>query len=356
MEYLESRPEIETSPVVSAKKAALIYVSEDAPGYQRRPRGRGFCYLAPKGRFVKDKDLLARFKHLHIPPAWENVWISIESDCHIQATGRDERGRKQYIYHPRWNEIRNSAKFDRLVPFAKTLPKMRERVNRDLRREIFSRETVLAFVVSLLEHTLFRIGNEEYRRENHSFGLTTLLDRHLRVSGSVLHLKFRGKWGKIQKVDLCDRRLARLAKKYQELPGQELLKYQDSSGGLKVIESGDVNEYLGEITGEDFTAKDFRTWGGTVSAANELFRLGPAASEHEIKRNIVQAIRNTASRLGNTPAVCRKYYVAPQIIEAYVDGNLFKAMSKDAGENGGNRFNLDWEERAVVDLLKNSHL
>jgi DNA topoisomerase-1 len=246
------------------------------------------------------------------------------------------------------------TKFDRLTAFAQALPGIRERVSRDLSRAPFSRDNVLAFVVSLLEQTLVRIGNTEYMRQNNSYGLTTLRDYHVRISGSILTLKFRGKRGKLQEIDMCDRRLARLAKKYQELPGQELLKYQDGPGTFKVIESGDVNQYLKEIAGEDFTAKDFRTWGATVFAANDLYRLGPAASEQERKRKISQSIKATASKLGNTPAVCRKYYIDPKIIEAYSNNRLFEVMYKIDSGDGGNGFALNPEEAAVLDLLKDS--
>lgn len=351
---LEPREENGMRPEVSAAKAELRYISENIPGYQRKRRGKGFCYIDPEGCLVKDSRFIARFRQLRIPPAWEKVWICPRLDCHIQATGRDARGRKQYLYHPRWSEIRNLTKFDRLLVFAHALPVIRERVDQDLRRAPFSRETVLAFVVSLLEQTLVRIGNTEYLRQNESYGLTTLRDYHVRVSGSLVNLRFRGKRGKLQEVDFSDRRLARLARKYQELPGQELLKYQDGPDEFKVIESEDVNQYLREISGENFTAKDFRTWGATVFATAELYRLGPASSVRESKRRVSQAIKGTASKLGNTPAICRKYYVDPRITEAYVSGELLKVMDKMNRQDADGRYGLSPEERAVVILLNGS--
>ena len=338
-------------PTASAERAALLYVSDDAPGYSRRRKGSGFIFFDGHGSVVRKHSLLSRFRALRIPPAWRNFWIGSDTDCHMQATGRDSRGRKQYIYHPQWNEIRNSTKFDRLVPCASALPSIRERVDRDLRRMAFSRNAVLAFVVALLEATLTRIGNREYARQNDSFGLTTLRNHHISIAGSLLQLKFRGKRGKFHEIDIRNRRLARLARKYQELPGQELLKYEDEPGSFKAIGSGDVNQYLKDISGSDFTAKDFRTWGGTVFAAGELYRAGPAESTADGKRKISRALKRTAAKLGNTATVCRKHYVASQVIESYLNGTLFPAMSRPESSNG-KPFDLTPEEKAVAGVLR----
>ncbi len=340
-----------TDAAASAEQVKLLYVSDEKPGYGRRRRGKGFCYVDQEGVLLRDPSLVSRFRQLRIPPAWQDVWICPRSNCHIQATGRDSRRRKQYIYHPRWNEARSSTKFDLLIPFASVLPSIRARVDLDLRRPTFSRETVLAFVVALLEQTLIRVGNEEYVRQNHSFGLTTLRDYHVVITGSILHLKFRGKRGKNHEIDIRNRRLASLAKKYQELPGQELLKYEEGPGDFKVVDSGDVNEYLRAISGSDFTAKDFRTWGGTVFAARELHRIGPAASVPDARKKISYAMKETAAKLGNTATICRKYYVAPQIIDAYIGGALFDVMLHTDRRNG-DQFELDSDEKAVFKILK----
>lgn len=316
----------EIDPIESACRARLVYVSDETPGYRRRRCGKGFTYFDPQGRRVADPALKARFKQLAIPPAWENVWISHCHDGHIQATGRDARGRKQYLYHPRWEEIRSLTKFDRMIAFGEVLPQIRKQISRHLKHAALSRETALAFAVRLLDETLFRAGNPEYVQRNRSFGLTTLRDYHVAVSGAQINLHFRGKGGKSLQTDIRDRRIAHLARKYQELPGQELLKYENGSGELKAIDSGDVNAYLREISGQDFTAKDFRTWGGTVCAALALYRLKPAATQKECKRKILKAMRRTAAKLGNTPATCRKYYVHPVVIQNFEDQSIFDLM------------------------------
>ena len=337
--------------VEELKQAKICYVRDDTPGYRRTLRGKGFSYLGPGGKKVNDPSVLERIKGLVIPPAWEDVWICPRPDGHIQATGRDDRGRKQYIYHPRWNEIRSLAKFEKIPVFARTLPSIRERIDRDLRRSALSRETALAFVVHLLDETHLRIGNPKYARQNDSYGLTTLRDYHVEVSGAVLQIKFRGKSGKMQEVNLHNRRLARLARQYQELPGQELIQYQNGSGEFQVVDSGEVNEYLKGMTGEEFTAKDFRTWGGTVTAAVHLNKVGPAETVKGAKAKVAGAIRKTAHRLGNTPSVCRKYYVHPKVLDAFLDGSLFEAMSNPGLDPIGNSFGLSAEEVAVLKLL-----
>ncbi len=341
------RPE----PEESAERAGLRYVGDEEPGYRRKRWGRGFTYLTPNGEHVKDEALRLRFEALAIPPAWTDVWICLTPRGHIQATGRDAEGRKQYVYHPRWAKVRNRTKFDRLLLFGRALPAIRARVDRDLRRHKLSREKVLAMVVALLEESLIRIGNPEYARRNRSYGLTTLQVQHLDISGSTLHFEFRGKSGKEQEFEVRDRRLARMVKRCQELPGQQLFRYvTDTHGCCGTVESGDVNDYLREITGQPFTAKDFRTWGGTVVAAAALHEMGPAESEAEAQANIQKAVERAAEALGNTPAVARRYYVHPTLLEAYEEGRLCEVHAEvTASENSQG---LTVEEEVVVALLE----
>lgn len=312
------RPE----PIESAALAGLRYVSDDQPGIRRRRVGKGFSYTAPDGSPLRDPYALQRIKHLVIPPAWKDVWICADRNGHIQATGRDERGRKQYLYHERWREIRDAAKYERLLAFAEALPRIRERTDQDLRQHGVPRTKVLAAVVRLLEETSIRIGNNEYRRENSSFGLTTLRDKHVEATSGTLRFRFKGKSGKDVEVELQDRRLARIIKQCQEIPGQILFQYLDENGERHAIESADVNAYLREISGGDFTAKDFRTWNGTVLAARFLRACPPSGSATAGKRQVSAAIKGVAAELGNTPAVCRKAYVHPVVVNAYLEGSL----------------------------------
>jgi DNA topoisomerase I len=338
--------EVNGSPMTTE----VTYIDAKCEGYIRRRCGKGFIYLDLEGKRVSDRMVVERIRRLVIPPAWTDVRIALVPQAHLQATGRDSRGRKQYIYHPSWEELRNSAKYDLLVPFGSSLASIREQVARDISRPALARETVLAFAVRLLDHTLLRIGNREYARLNNSYGLTTLRDYHVSVSGKMLQLNFRGKGGKPHVKKISDRRLARLARQYQELPGQELLQYRNQTGELVTIASQDVNGYLKQIGGQDFTAKHFRTWGGTVSAAMELVRLGPAASTKEAARKINMAMRRTAARLGNTAAICRKYYVHPVIIDAFQDNTLFELMAGIQAETA--LTGLSSEEEALLALLK----
>jgi DNA topoisomerase I len=326
-------------PVQSAAAAGLRYVSDAAPGIKRVPRpgathpGRAFRYVAPGGTGVRERATLARIKALAIPPAWRDVWICPRDDCHLQATGRDAKGRKQYRYHDRWRDVRDETKYGRVAAFARALPRIRRRTRHDLARTGLPREKVLATVVRLLETTFIRVGNEEYARENDSFGLTTLRDRQVRVRGSKLKFKFRGKSGVEHEIELADPRLAAIVRRMQDLPGEELFQYVDEHGETRAIESADVNAYLKEIAGDEFTSKDFRTWAGTVLAAEALRRIGPFDSEAEGKRNIAHAIEAVASRLGNTKAVCRKCYVHPAVLECYLDGSLLEALRARAAES-----------------------
>lgn len=319
---LEATPEQAAEHVAAAQAAGLAYVTDALPGIRRKGAGRGFAYYRPDGSLIRERDELRRIRALVIPPAWTDVWICPDPAGHIQVTGRDAKGRKQYRYHPAFRAVRDETKFGRLLRFSEVLPALRQRVERDLSRPGLPRRKVLATVVRLLEKTLIRVGNDEYARANRSYGLTTLRRRHVAVEGSRLRFEFRGKRGIQHTVSVTDRRIARIVQRCQELPGQELFKYVDDEGRRQTVDSGDVNDYLREITGRDVTAKDFRTWAGTILAATALREIGPAAGEREIKRNIVQAIDRVAQRLGNTRAVCRKYYVHPAVLDAYAQGRV----------------------------------
>jgi DNA topoisomerase-1 len=315
----------------AARAAGLRYSTDARPGISRRRHGRGFSYRDAEGKTIRDRAILDRIRALAIPPAWTDVWICAWPNGHLQATGRDARGRKQHRYHPDWHAHRGDAKFERMLAFARALPRIRERTDADLARPGLPREKVLAAVVRLLEMTLIRVGNDEYSRLNRSFGLTTLRDRHARIDGTAVRFRFRGKGGKVHEVGLRDRRLARVVRRCQELPGQELFQYTDDDE-VRDIASDDVNDYLREISGGDFTAKDFRTWAGTVLAYRALRALQPATDDKGARRNVVEAIRQTAGRLGNTAAVCRRSYVHPAVLEAYLDGQIGGALVEAAEE------------------------
>jgi len=340
-------------PEASAESAGLRYVTDAEPGVTRRRAGRGWMFHGADGRRITDKKRIAWFKRLAIPPAWTDVWICPDRRGHLQATGRDARGRKVYRYHPRWREARDELKYDRLLAFARALPKIRDRVERDLRRDGLPREKVLAAVIALLERTRIRVGNEEYARENRSFGLTTLRDRHATVRGGRLTFAFRGKSGREHAVEVADRRLARIVARCQDLPGQQLFQYVDDDGQRQAIASDDVNDYLREVSGQDFTAKDFRTWAGTVIAAMALQEFAEFDTEAEAKKNIVRAIEAVAEKLGNTPAVSRASYVHPRIIDAYLEGDLLRQTREDADRALTERIGeLRPEEAAVLALLR----
>jgi DNA topoisomerase I len=333
----------------AARLAGLRYTSDVQPGIRRQRRGRGFTYVDRDGVTVHDRAELARIRRLAIPPAWTEVWISPNPLGHIQATGRDARGRKQYRYHERWREVRDEAKYGRLVDFAKALPRIRERVHADLARPGIPRERVLATAIRILEQTFIRVGNAEYARANGSFGLTTLRSKHVDVEGSRIVFRFRGKSGKDHEVDVRDRRLARVIARLEQLPGQELFRYRDDDGELRTIASDDVNDYLRELSGEELSAKDFRTWAGTVLAARALAQLGPARNERLANKRIVEAIDVVASRLGNTRAVCRKCYVHPGVLESYAAGDLPRALSTPDRVAKGH--GLSKHEAAVAAML-----
>jgi len=334
--------------IEAAEEAGLQYVNDDRPGYSRKAKGKDFEYFDTDGKALRDEQRLLRIKRLAIPPAWTEVWICPSPNGHIQATGRDARGRKQYRYHERWREVRDENKFGRLDKFAKSLPKIRRRVAQDLKLPGLPREKVLATIVRLLERTFIRIGNEEYARENKSFGLTTLKNRHVKVKGQQVVFRFRGKSGRQHEVDVTDRRVANVIAKCQDLPGQDLFQYVDENGEVRDVSSQDVNEYLRQIAGEDFSAKDFRTWGGTVLAAIALSKQEDFQTKKQAKSNIKTAICAVAELLGNTPAVCRKCYVHPVIVEAYLN------RTRIAGLNGTKTLappNLRRAERSVLKFL-----
>src|SRR5438552_3620365 len=339
-----------TDSAEAAEEAGLHYVSDDRPGYTRRANNGEFEYLDTEGKTIGDEQRLLRIKRLAIPPAWTDVWICPSPNGHIQATGRDARGRKQYRYHDRWREMRDENKFGRLADFAKVLPKVRRRVARDIRLADLPREKVLATVVRLLERTFIRIGNEEYARENKSFGLTTIKNRHVTVKGPHLRFRFRGKSGRQHEVDMTDRRIAKIVSKCQDLPGQDLFQYVTDEGEVRSITSQDVNDYLREMTNENFTAKDFRTWAGTVLAAIALNAQAGFETKTQAKANVKTAVCDVAELLGNTPAICRKCYVHPAIVKAYLSGRQIPGL----GEAIKNANNIDLRavERTIHKFIR----
>lgn len=336
----------------AARQAKLKYVSDNAPGIRRVKRGGGVAHVDARGRPVRHAATLGRIRSLVIPPAWTDVWICADPNGHIQAIGRDARGRKQFRYHARWSAIRDESKYERVIEFAKALPKIRSRVARDLKRSGLPREKVLAGVVSLLEKTLIRVGNDEYAKSNSHFGLTTIRDHHAKVAGGNITFRFVGKSGVKREVDLESPVLARIVKKCQDLPGQELFAYVDGDGKPRDVKSSDVNQYLREIAGDEFTAKDFRTWAGTVLAATALREFEAFDSQSQAKKNIVGAIERVAQRLGNTRSVCRKCYVHPAILESYMDGTMVRTIQKRADSEMKHLSRLPAAEAAVLALLQ----
>jgi DNA topoisomerase-1 len=332
----------------TAEEAGLQYVNDERPGYRRRAKGKNFEYLDLEGRPIRDEQRLLRIKRLAVPPAWTDVWICPSANGHIQATGRDARGRKQYRYHERWREVRDENKFGRLAEFATALPSIRRRVAQDLELPGLPRQKVLATIVRLLEGTFIRIGNEEYARDNKSFGLTTLRNRHVKIKGAQVLFRFRGKSGRQHEVDVTDRRVAKVISKCQDLTGQDLFQYVEENGEVRDVTSQDVNEYLREIAGDDFTAKDFRTWGGTVLAAIARSKQEKFETTKQAKSNIKTAICAVAELLGNTPAICRKCYIHPLIVEAYLHRTRIVDLN---GPKSLEPPNLRRAERAVLKFL-----
>lgn len=340
------------APAQAARAAGLRYVCDDRPGFGRRRCGKGFTYLDEAGDRISDTAKLKRLKALVIPPAWEDVWICPFPNGHLLATGRDAKGRKVYRYHPDWRTVRNQTKFDRLIPFGHARPRIREVTDGHLRQRGLSREKLLAVVVRLLEATVIRIGNDEYREQNQSFGLTTLQNRHVEVGASKICFNFVGKSGVEHEIELSDRRLARAIKRCQDLPGQQLFQYLDEAGQRQAISSDDVNGYLQTITGEDFTSKDFRTWAGTAYTAEILNELGEPTSKTQAQANIREAIKGAAQHLGNRVATCRKFYVHPTITQAYEAGWLLEVWQ--AAAESPSDLDLTAEEKALVAVLRHS--
>jgi DNA topoisomerase-1 len=351
----KDRPPVEAAldPEMAAKQAQLRYVDDSAPGITRHKARNGFDYRLPDGALVRDVDTLKRIRSLAIPPAWANVWICLHSNGHLQATGRDARGRKQYRYHPRWREVRDEAKYSKLLVFTRVLPQLRARVEEDLKQPGLQRERVLAAIVRLMELTFFRVGNSEYAKSNKSFGLTTLRDRHVGIEGSRIHIGFRGKSGKHHETDINDRRLARIVKGCRDLPGYELFQYVDDDGERHTVGSAEVNEYLREITGEEITAKDFRTWAGTQLAAEALREFEAFDTEAERKRAVVRAVEKVAKHLGNTPTICRRCYIHPAVLEGYLDGSMLQALAENTRKYlAENIEGMSAEEAAVTAFLR----
>jgi DNA topoisomerase-1 len=337
-------------PEFSARLAGLRYVSDEEPGFRRRRHGRGFVLLDPEGNRVRDPSLRARVAELVIPAAWTDVWICEDPEGHLQVTGRDEKGRKQYIYHPEWERVRNETKFNRMVSFGEALPQLRARAEHDLRLKGLSRDKVLATVLTLLDRTLIRIGNDAYAKENQSYGLTTLRDKHVQITGESCTFSFKGKSGKKHTIQLDDERLARIVRSCRDVPGYELFQYYESDGTRRTIGSSDVNAYIKETTGRDLTAKDFRTWGGTVRAARFLCEIGLPDSEKDLKRNLVAMVKRVSAELGNTTTVCRQYYIHPALVSAYENGTflqLWRDCEKQAPTPG-----LDETESPLLHFLR----
>ena len=339
--------------VDAAEAAGLRYVTDATPGIRRRRHGRGFSYLDADGRVINERDQLRRFRALVIPPAWTDVWICADPDGHLQVTARDARGRKQYRYHERFRARQDESKFDRMIALSDVLWKIRERVERDIALPGLARDKIMATVVWLLERTLIRIGTDEYAKANNSFGLTTLRRRHVAVAGSKVDFEFRGKSGIEHSVSITDRRIAKIVQRCQELPGYELFKYIDDDGGKQSVEASDINDYLREITGREVTAKDFRTWAGTMLAAEALREMGPAETKKQAEKNVVAAVDRTKAKLGNTRAVCRKYYIHPALIEAYLEGVVMRpAGEKEWKPRGETAAKLRQHEAETLEFLK----
>jgi DNA topoisomerase-1 len=338
---------MDSADVKARKRTGLAYVNDRSPGIRRKRKGKGFVYFLPAGRRLSNETVIARIKRLAIPPAYTDVWICPHANGHIQAIGRDARGRKQYRYHERWREHRDAAKFDRLVSFARSLPVLRREISKDLRLDGLPRRKVIAAVVSLLEKSLIRVGNEEYSRDNGSYGLTTLRNRHVRVRGEKVTFEFRGKSGKFHSLLLADARLARIVKRCQELPGQQLFQFLNDEGAREGVDSEDVNAYIRAAVGEEFSAKDFRTWAGTLLAAQALGTEQQAQDLDERKQRVREVIDEVARRLGNTPSVCRKCYVHPAVLDAYLEGKL--SFSQMVGRR---TVRLNAHERALIRVLR----
>jgi DNA topoisomerase-1 len=353
---LKKLEKIGRDPQITAKAVGLRYVSDSMPGYSRKKSGKGWSYFDAEGSLVKDKDLINRFNKLVIPPAYTNVWIAPYENAHLQFTGTDAAGRKQYRYHGDWNKIRNQSKYHRLQTFASHLPAIREQVDKDLSRRNLDHEKVVALVVRLMELTSIRVGNESYKKLYGSFGLTTLQDKHVKIEGANLKFEFKGKKGVFHKISLQSRKLARLVKQCRDIPGKELFQFYNDEGKRCSIGSGDVNHYLKEITGEDFTAKDFRTWAGSVSALYAFKEAGEFTSVTECRKKIVSVLDEVAINLGNTRTVCKKYYVHPTVIKSYEEGTLFNYIKELDEDKDVKAAELNLAEKALLQILEKEKL
>jgi DNA topoisomerase-1 len=342
-----------TDPLSSAKKAKLHYTSDTEPGIARKRRGKSFKYYDPTGELIDDSATLQRIKQLAIPPAYSQVWICLSAKGHLQATGRDARGRKQYRYHQEWRAIRERTKYHHMLAFGHALPTIRQRIKADLELPGLPKQKVLATVAKLLESTLIRVGNVEYSRDNNSYGLTTLRKKHVDITGSTVSFDFKGKSGKDWSIHVFDKKIAKIIKRCEEIPGHQLFKYLDENDEKHLIDSSDVNNYLQEISGLDITAKDFRTWAGTVLATIALKEFAEFDSAAQAKKNVVQAIESVAKKLGNTPTICRKCYIHPNVINTYLEGDLQRHLQEDITDILANSLDsLSPEEAAVLAFLK----
>jgi DNA topoisomerase I len=351
--HVDSNSSIVADGIQAAESAGLFYATDDDLQITRKAVRGGFSYATPNGRVVRDRALLKRIRALAIPPAWTDVRICPDPNGHLQATGRDAKGRKQYRYHPHWRDVRDSTKYEHILTFAHVLPKIRKRIREDMSGRSLSHNKVLATVVYLLENTLIRVGNSDYAKQNKSYGLTTLCDRHADIIGDELRFEFKGKSGKTWRLRLRDRRIARIVKACQSIPGQHLFQYFDGNGDRHPVTSSDVNAYLHEITGSAITAKDFRTWAGTVLTAMALREIDAFDSDAKAKRNVREAIGKVAARLGNTPSICRKCYVHPEILNCYFEGSRFEEIARNGGKEPHESMpSLEPEEAAVLALLQ----
>jgi DNA topoisomerase-1 len=335
------------TPQAAAKKAGLRYVTDSKPGFTRKKSGKSWQYFDTEGKKITDKEIIERINKIGIPPAYSDVWICPQANGHIQATGMDERGRKQYRYHVDWSEARKATKFDRMKQFGEALPKIRRQVGAHLNQPGISKEKVLATLVHLLERTLIRVGNEEYAKENKSYGLTTMQNKHVDIDENEIKFTFKGKSNKYHEITLRDKKLAKIVRELQDLPGQDLFQYLDDDHNLHEIHSDDINEYIQEITGQEFTAKDFRTWKGTVLASLALLKFDPAETEAEVKRNLAEAVKQVSSELGNTPAVCRKAYIHPSLLQRYLEAKTLQALQEYTPEQL-EKYKLLRQEEAIV--------
>jgi DNA topoisomerase I len=353
---LKKLEKIGRDPKTTAKAVGLRYVADTVPGYTRKKSGKGWSYYDTDNKLVKDKTLISRFNHLVIPPAYTNVWISPYENGHLQFTGKDAAGRKQYRYHAAWNKIRNQSKYYRLQSFAAYLPAIRKQVDKDLSRKELDHDKIVALVIRLMELTSIRIGNEAYKKLYGSFGLTTLMNKHVKIEGSAIQFEFKGKKGVYHKIALHSIKLARLVKQCRDLPGKELFQYYNDEGSRCTVGSEDVNHYLKEITDEDFTAKDFRTWAGSVSALYAFKNAGEFETITECRKKIMSVLDEVALNLGNTRTVCKKYYVHPTVIKSYEDGALFKYISNLDDDKNTNSADLNTAEKALLMLLETEKL